>query len=229
MSASPEEQVSQEEVETKTKLTHPHLRAKETKYGGYAKQSEINLTVQTDDGDKVYKVTVFRYPGGEGEPLENITIELTEEEDIYFVAQCEILKDNYRNTIDKKVKCTFENFLGQLDTILKNVNQNRTVYSAHYKDNVLTFKQKLQFKTVELFHLNFQVLPETNEEADDDSEDEDTYVVKQAQFRFDKLVADVNSVETAYTSLCEHVQKQNKQLYNQLRRGQEFHATRTMK
>ena len=202
-------------TQAKERMTHPLLREE-----AYTLLVSENLTVETEDNEKTFKFSLYKSPGNKEEAMKELRIELTKEDDIYFIAMKEFDEKSFREFAKKaKVKFDFNSFANKLELVVGNVNTNRTVYSAEFKENKLTFKQKLQFKTVQLFQIPFDIL----------NSEEDEYVDDQAQFRFEEKTALVNSIEEAYNKLCEHVQKNNKQLYSQLRRGQEFNATRSMK
>lgn len=200
------------------KVSHPLLREQEDgTLSEFALDGEFTITCNTPDGDQEFNLQLFYSPSGEA-PLEQIRIELNKEEDIFYIATVTINAETFESKYAEKLKGDFAQFPSKVKTLIQNVQTNRTVFSAIFDNNVLTIKQKLQFKTVKILELEFTIL-----------DVQDPYVVDVAQFRFDKKKALTEALESSYDSLCKHVQKQNKQLYQQLVRGQDFSASRTMK
>ncbi|EAY06620.1 hypothetical protein TVAG_056140 [Trichomonas vaginalis G3] len=200
------------------KVSHPLLREQEDgTESPYSRDKEFTITCTTPDGEQTFELVLFYSPSGNA-PLEELCIELYKEEDIFYIATISINEEAFKTTYAKMLKGDFAQFPDKVKTLIQNVETNRTVFSALFDNNTLTIKQKLQFKTVKILELNFTVL-----EPDDD------YVVEVAQFRYDNKKVLADALESSYDELCKHVQKQNKQLYQQLVRGQDFNASRSMK
>ena len=198
-------------------IKHPLIRGDPEEC--YSKTIESFITVETEKGDKVFGIAVYRKPSQEA--VKEIRIELTQENDIFYVASKTFTEEQFNQKYmkdKKKVKFNFDSFMDNIEKVIANVNGNRTAFSAHFENNILKFKQKLQYKKVDLFDIEFDILKR-----------DDEYTEDQAQFRFNQKQTKCDALKESYAQLLDFVKKNNKQLYTQITRGQDFNATRTMK
>ena len=136
-----------DEIEARNRMTHPLLREEQ-----YQLTTAENLTVETEEGEKTYRFSVYKAPGDKDQPLEELSIAHTKEDNLYLVAMANFDEETFDEKFKSaKAKFDFNSFVEKLALVVSNVNTNRTVYSATFNENKLTFKQKLQFKTVKLF------------------------------------------------------------------------------
>ncbi|EAY22170.1 hypothetical protein TVAG_093440 [Trichomonas vaginalis G3] len=204
-------------MDTDDSKLHPLLRAEEGQEPEFINDGEFEITCGTPEGDQQFSLQIF-YTQHEESQLERIRLELTKEEDIFYIATVTIDQEAFNQNFAKTFKGDFSQFPVKIKQLIQNVQTNRTVFTAFFEENTLTIKQKLQFKTVRILELKFELL-----QPDDD------YVVDVAQFRYDKKKTLTEALEASYDQLCKHVQKQNKQLYQQLVRGQDFNASRSLR
>jgi len=198
-----------------TKYSHPLLRPKYN----FEKNYDNDISVETGGHEVIYNIKVFKFPANSQTELSLIRIEMTKEDDIFYVLKCEIDRSIYETLKQGKgIKSSFDDFLINFSKILDSVRTNRTVFTASLDQGSLSIKQKLNFKKVEILALPFEQLL-----------GEDEYTVSLAQFRFNEKQAHFLEAQSAHQNLLKLVAENNKQLYNQLKRGQEFNATRTLK
>ena len=166
------------------------------------------LTVEQDGKDSVFNFRIGVTPKSQDENSDNkkVRIELTREDDLFFYAYCELDQaafSNFKKT--QRVRCQFDDFPKQLKNVVKNVSTNRIQFSAFFDGEKITFKQKLQFKSVKIFELTF-----TKYDVDD------PYVTIQAQYRFQVSTVRLYHQEKKMKLLREHIQSQNPVLAKQL-------------
>ena len=170
------------------------------------------ITVEEGDRDVTYGITVSVTPP-DGD-LEQLDVELTREDDIYFLTRCTLTSETFNGfKKDQHLRKTetFATFVESLTAMLKNVTSNRTTFKAVFEGDKLTFRQQLEFKAVRIFTLPFQQI-----------DDNDEYVRAQAQFRFSEKQHFLSEQLAVLNDLFEHVEKKNPQLCQQLKRGSKF-------
>lgn len=170
------------------------------------------ITVEEGDRDVTYGITVAISPA-DGD-LEELDIELTREDDIYFLTRCTLTYetfDAFKKEQHLRKTETFATFVESLTTMLKNVTSNRTTFKAVFENDKLTFRQQLEFKAVRIFTLAFAQVDESDE-----------YVRAQAQFRFSEKQHFLSEQLALLNDLFEHVERKNPQLCQQLKRGSKF-------
>jgi hypothetical protein len=160
--------------------------------------------------DVSYLLKVAVSPG-DGEP-ESVHIELTRDNDIYFVARCELDVESFE-TFKKaqrlKKGAALGPFVGEtLKKTLENVVNNRTTFKAEYSAGKLSFKQQLEFKSVKIFDLQFVELPR-----------DDEYVKVQAQFRYGIVQTNIRTQERKLKDLFRHIQNKDAALAQQFRKA----------
>lgn len=188
---------------------HPKLNQ------GFAFIETVNtITVEEDGRDVTYGLKIAVAPLDESKPLEELQMELTLESNIYFVARCTITNDTFEDFKKQqrlKKAETFDSFVESLQTVLDHVTSNRSTYKAIFSKGQLQFKQQLEFKSVKIFALKFDIL---------DAADE--YVRAQAQFRYTEKQHELSERMHLLNDLFAHVQEKNPQLYQQLKRSSKF-------
>lgn len=191
---------------------HPLVRS------GYKVIYDDLLTVEHDNEDQPYSVRVAVNPA-EGN-TEELVVELTLENDIYYCARCSLSAksfEQFKKSQHLRKGETFPDFIQNVVKIMENVNSNRTTFRAIYEVSdsacVLTFKQQLEFKSIKIFALNFQQW-ERGEE----------YIKEQAQFRYNEKEHLLRDQIQVLKELLDHVDSKNPQLAQQLRRGSKFAA-----
>ena len=170
------------------------------------------ITVEEGDRDVTYGITVSISPA-DGD-LEQLDVELTREDDIYFLTRCTLTVENFDAFKKDQHLRKGENlslFVESLKTMLKNVTSNRTTYKAVFENNKLTIRQQLEFKAVRIFTLDFTQI-----------DDNDEYVRAQAQFRFSEKQHFLSEQLAVLNDLFDHVESKNAQLCQQLKRGSKF-------
>lgn len=173
-----------------------------------------SLTVEEDGRDVTYGLKIAVAPVEEGKPVEELHVELILESNIYFVARCVITNENweeFKKQQKLKKNETLDTFVKSLTTVLEHVTANRTTYKAVFRKGVLTFKQQLEFKSVKIFALKFEVLEPGND-----------YVREQAQSRYTEKQHLLSERMYLLNDLFEHVEEKNPQLYQQLKRSSKF-------
>lgn len=197
----------EEEPVDPEEFVHPKLQA------GYKFIEAVpTVTVEEGDRDVTYGITIAVSPI-EGD-LEQLDIELTREDDIYFLTRCTLTAETFASfKKDQHLRKTetFATFVESLTSMLKNVTSNRTTYKAVFENDKLTFRQQLEFKAVRIFTLAFQQI-----------DDGDEYVRAQAQFRFSEKQHFLSEQLALLNDLFEHVERKNPQLCQQLKRGSKF-------
>jgi hypothetical protein len=211
-----EEEVVPLEEEDRTdlaeKFAHPKLKE------GYVFQAHTTDFIVDESGrDSLVTLRVATYPDTE-EAIERVYIEITRENDIYFVANWELLEPNFKEFAQKqhlRKNQTFSQFIRDLLEILQNVTTNRTTFRAIFSgtdpQRKLELKQQLEFKNVPIFCLPFTVVDKA-----------DKYVKDQAQFRYQWLSHEIVSQESDLARLMDHIRAQNAPLAQQLEKGTRF-------
>ncbi|OHT15603.1 hypothetical protein TRFO_42441 [Tritrichomonas foetus] len=144
----------------------------------------------------------------------SIRVEITDENDIYYVDFFEVTPENYPDFIkqQKFKKCKYEQFVENIVRLLENIRTNRSAYRAFYDDNcTLSLQQQLEFKRVEIFKLPFEEIERSHD-----------YTVAQAQFRYSQKLARYEDGVQRLEELFEHVQERNPQLCAQLKKGSKY-------
>ena len=187
-------------------LVHPFVEE------GYDVGFNDDLVVITKDGDQIFHFRIGQITD-ENADNEEIVVEMTREGDIFYVSRFVIRPEEFKTFIRTQgyKKCRFENFAEHLSTILENARTNRAAYSVYFNDDALEVKQKLEFKTVNIFKLDFH-----SEERNSD------YVSKQAQYRYHRKNTDFEDVNNHLIDLLEFVERKNPQLAAQLRKGLKY-------
>lgn len=176
---------------------------------GYEVVYDQNVIVRVDDDkDQTFnfKIAQAQNEDGSGE----IRVEMTIENDIYYLEEFLMDSETYKEWIkhQKYRKCKFENFAEHLSTILENARTNRSSYNVKFVNETLGVYQRLEFKTVELFKIDFH-------EQDRD----DQYTHDQAQYRYHHKISDYNDKKNELRKLLDFVSKKNPTLGTQLKRS----------
>lgn len=183
--------------------THPLI------LDGYDIIYDKNIIVSGDDKkDQKYNFKIAQISNEDSSP--EVRVEMTVENDIYSLEQFSISSDEYPTFIktQKYRKCKFENFAEHLATILENARTNRSSYNVKFNNEILELQQRLEFKTVEIFKLEFHM-----QDADDQ------YIHDQAQYRYHHKISDFNDKKNELRKLLDFVSKKNPTLGTQLRRS----------
>lgn len=171
-----------------------------------------NIIVRTSEKDQTYNFKIAQRKIDDNSS--EVRVEMTLENDIYSVRQFIMDSDAYKEWIrhQKYKKCKFENFAEHLRTILENSRTNRSAYNVKFLENddfyMLELQQRLEFKTVDIFNLEFH-----------DMDPNDQYVHDQAQYRYHLKISDYNDKKNELRQLLDFVNKKNPTLGTQLRRG----------
>lgn len=203
----PAGEFEEEEIVEPEEFIHPKLLA------NYKFIEAVpQVTVEEGDRDVTYNISLAITPADGA--LEELDIELTREDDIYFLTRCTLTADSFESfKKDQHLRKTetLATFVESLKTILKNVTSNRTTYKGIFENNKLTFRQQLEFKAVRIFTLEFAQVDENDE-----------YVRAQAQFRFSEKQHFLSEQMHLLNDLFSHVESKNPQLCQQLKRGSKF-------
>lgn len=160
-------------------------------------ESNINETVilEVDGVDTPHNLCVFHKPEGDG-PLEEVIIEITREDDVFYVARAAFDEEGY-NEFRKshKIRADFNHFISTFSNILKSVQTNRAAFVARFNNESLNFKQKLEFKSVDILTIDFQKCDEN-----------DAYVMELAQYRHDTKLNQIEELTRAKEVLQNQIQ-----------------------
>lgn len=186
---------------------HPKLN------GGYKFIDTVKMiTVDENGRDQTYGLKVAITPA-EGD-LEELDVELTREDDIYFLMRCTLTAEgfeSFRKEQKLRKSETLVSFVETLKTMFNHIMSNRTTYRAAFENGKMTFQQQLEFKAARIFSLQFTQI-----------EDSDEYVRAQAQFRFSEKQHFLSEQLCLLNDLLNHVELKNPQLCQQLKRGSKF-------
>ncbi|OHT03317.1 hypothetical protein TRFO_29293 [Tritrichomonas foetus] len=179
---------------------------------GFEKNYEEDLVVSVDDADELIHFILASNP-----QTNRVRLEISKEADIYWVGQFEISQEEFpefaKTQPIKKVK--YESFVPNLVKVLENVRTNRSAFSAvlTVEDDsfVLTFRQQLEFKRVEIYRITLNYLS-----------NDFPYTQDQAQFRYSLKLAQYEDAVQRLNDLFDHVESKNPQLCAQLRKGSKF-------
>jgi hypothetical protein len=157
----------------------------------------------------------------DGKPVE-VHVELTRENDIYFLARSTLTAESFTDFREKQ-HLRKSSHLGDFvaSTLIKtlaSVTANRTTFKAIFTPEAvpakLLFRQQLEFKNIKIFELEFALLPNT-----------DRYVKDQAQFRYNRIQRLIEAQKSKLLEFFAHVEAQQKQLGQQLRKASKFAQT----
>ncbi|KAH0788812.1 hypothetical protein GPJ56_007494 [Histomonas meleagridis] len=142
--------------------------------------------------------------------MSEIHIELTREDDIYYLSRCIISADtfaSFKKSQHLRKTETMATFLSNFINVLKNISSNRTSFHAVFDGSKLMIKQQLELKNVTIFSLIFEEIDRS-----------DQYVRDQAQFRFIEKQHLFMQQKDLLDDFIKHVQNHNPQLAQQLKR-----------
>ncbi|KAK8884728.1 hypothetical protein M9Y10_043848 [Tritrichomonas musculus] len=203
--------MSEEESFNTDEFQHPLL------LNGFKLNNEQDLIINDADGnDKLYHIQIYF---NDEEEDHVCRIEITVESDIYSILRFEVTQNDFpefvRTQPFKKLK--FEDFTNKLTRALDNVRTNRSSFSAVFSDEtedgiLLTIKQQLEFKRVDIFKLHFHHL--------DDNELD--YLNQQAQYRYSYKLSQYDNEVRMLNDLFDHIRERNPKLCEQLLKGSKF-------
>lgn len=205
--------MSEEESFNSNEFQHPLL------VQGYKTAYENDLIIHdTDDSDKQFHIQIFYRDNEEEENNSEILMEATVESDIYSIRRFEVNQESFdqfaKSQPFKKFK--FADFVTKLERALDNVRTNRSSFSAVFSEEddgyLLTIRQQLEFKRVDIFRLKFSLLDESNEE----------YLGQQAQYRYSFKLSQYDDEVRKLNELFDHIREKNPKLCDQLLKGSKF-------
>lgn len=169
------------------------------------------VVMMENDRDKLFHFRIAQRDDDDGSS--EIRVEMTVDSDIYYLGLFEMDNESYQTFIKTQTykKCKFENFAQHLAAILENARTNRSSYNVIFNGTLLTLEQRLEFKTVGIFRLEF------HEEQRDNP-----YVVEQAQYRYHRKISACHDIENQLRELLDSVNKKNPTLCTQLKKALKY-------
>lgn len=203
------------EQEIAEKFMHPLLKDEEA--GPYEKKLEMDLILKdgNDGTENSYHFFIF-----ENAEARIIRLEITRESDIFWILSEEIAEDQIAEFQKKQKffkKVTYDKLISNLEQVLKNVQTNRSSFTATFTTSdqsqfELVITQQLEFKQVEILRIPFVLLEEDENHAE--------YINDQAQFRYsvklNEYEREVNRLKELFDTL--EADPENRQLCAQLRK-----------
>ena len=201
--------MSEEESYTTDPFQHPLL------IDGYKTSYENDLIINDSDStDKQFHIQVFH----KDDENPQILIEVSVESDIYSIRRFEVSQEDFDQFAKEQPfkKFKWEDFVTKLERALENVRTNRSSFSAVFTEEddhyLLTIRQQLEFKRVDIFRLKFTLLDQEQEE----------YLGRQAQYRYSFKLSQYDDEVRKLNELFDHIREKNPKLCDQLLKGSKF-------
>lgn len=192
-------------------LTHPLCRKTLDDENRFEIVSALSFSFN-HKRNETYNITIYNNYGktwdSEKKQISKLRIEMTNDQNIFEVYVKEFDDASFSEWKKKfHFDSDFQNFGKKFHELLDLCATKKTQFRVSWKKNLIVFSQHLEFKTIIIMKLDFQL-------ADDEE-----YINDQALHQYISLIHNTNQQIEKLKRLKEHVQKKNPQLARQLDRS----------